>query len=116
MNSRLIHGIEVKGVGLDAETRCAHYASERDIIAIKFHCCRTYYPCYRCHRETAAHPASLWPAEASGEKAVLCGACGHELTIRRYTGQAGDNPHCPRCGAGFNPGCRRHYHLYFERS
>jgi uncharacterized CHY-type Zn-finger protein len=22
--------------------------------------------------------------------------------------------HCPRCGAGFNPGCGKHAHFYFE--
>ncbi|HET7579290.1 MAG TPA: CHY zinc finger protein [Bacillales bacterium] len=107
-----IHGIEVKGNVLDEQTRCSHYHTEQDIIAIKFACCQTYYPCYQCHRENADHPVKVWEASRFDEKAVLCGNCGHELTIREYL-----NAHsaCTECGASFNPGCHLHHHLYFEK-
>lgn len=36
----------VKGVALDANTRCRHYGTDKDIIAIKFKCCETFYACY----------------------------------------------------------------------
>ena len=36
---RLIHGEEVHGVDVDPETRCAHWRSPLDIIAIQFKCC-----------------------------------------------------------------------------
>jgi uncharacterized CHY-type Zn-finger protein len=101
---------EVRGVGLDAETRCAHYHSELDIIAIKMACCGFYYACKDCHEELAGHPIKVWPAEAWNEKAILCGHCGDELTIAAYmaSGYA-----CPTCNAPFNPGCRNHYQFYF---
>ena len=54
---------EVKGVDLDRQTRCKHWNSTRDIIAIKFACCQTYYACYDCHQELAGHPAARWPTE-----------------------------------------------------
>lgn len=110
---RDVHGIVVVGLGVDEQTRCTHYASERDVIAIKFRCCDTYYPCYECHLAVTDHPASLWPASDMDEKAVLCGCCGAELTVMQYMNC--DNT-CPKCGAQFNPGCRLHYHLYFESS
>ena len=50
---RRIHGLNIVGVGVDGETRCAHYRSERDIIAIKFKCCKKWFPCYECHAEFA---------------------------------------------------------------
>lgn len=101
----------VRGVDLDPETRCAHYGSPRDVIAIRFPCCGEYFACYECHAALADHDAERWPADARDERAVLCGVCGTELTIEEYL----DSDHtCPDCGAAFNPGCATHYHLYFE--
>ena len=99
------------GVDLDPETRCAHYHSALDIIAIKMRCCGTYYACRECHDELAGHAAAVWPKSQWDEAAVLCGACGTELSIRAYM-DCGNQ--CTGCGARFNPGCRGHYHLYFE--
>ncbi|SES40335.1 CHY zinc finger protein [Salipaludibacillus aurantiacus] len=107
-----IHDVIVKGKVVDAETRCSHYHSERDRIAIKFKCCGTYYPCIHCHHETAGHSVERWPAEEFWQKAVLCGACGTELTIEQYMQSS---THCPACNKSFNPGCQTHHHLYFER-
>ena len=42
-NKMLIHDHDVKGNGVDKETRCLHYHSEVDRIAIKFYCCNSYY-------------------------------------------------------------------------
>jgi uncharacterized CHY-type Zn-finger protein len=101
----------VYGKPVDQQTRCVHWHSALDIIAIKFKCCGKYYPCYSCHQETCDHPSVLWPASQLDEKAVLCGACGHEMTIREY--QHCENS-CPACASAFNPGCKSHEHFYFE--
>ena len=100
----------VRGIGLDAESRCTHYDGPRDVVAIKFPCCGAYYACYRCHQERVDHAAETWPRERFDEQAVRCGACESELSIRAYL----DGHHqCPRCGAAFNPGCARHRDRYF---
>ena len=103
--------IEVKGKLIDDETRCEHYHSPLDIIAIKFKCCNEYYPCYQCHEETTDHEAIAWKKEEWNTKAILCGVCKTELTINEYFNS---NNHCSHCNAAFNPNCSRHYHLYFE--
>ncbi len=103
--------ITVKGNLLDNETRCIHYHSPLDIIAIKFHCCNDYYPCYECHAENTDHVPSTWPKNLWDSKAILCGGCKKELTIREYLNC---NDNCPYCGRSFNPRCATHYHLYFE--
>jgi uncharacterized CHY-type Zn-finger protein len=102
---------QVRGVGLDAQTRCGHYHGATDIIAIKMKCCGEYYACKDCHIELAGHAIVVWPARDWDQLAILCGCCGAELTIRDYLGC---DSRCPGCGAGFNPGCRKHYHFYFE--
>lgn len=110
-NLVIVKGHEVKGVDVDTQTRCRHYHEEIDIIAIKFKCCGTYYPCHLCHQETAHHPAEVWDKESRNVKAVLCSSCGHELTIAEYMNCKSN---CPECHASFNPGCALHYNLYFE--
>ncbi len=101
---------EIRGVQLDAETRCAHYHSALDIIAIRMYCCGEYFACKDCHQALAGHPIEVWPADMRDQKAILCGHCGLELTIAEYM-EAGNI--CPVCTAAFNPGCRNHYHFYF---
>lgn len=100
----------VYGIELDAQSRCAHYRSPLDIVAIRMKCCGAYYACILCHEELAGHPSAVWPLEDFGEPAVLCGACDSEIDVRAYL--ASDD-RCPSCGAAFNPGCRLHHHLYF---
>ena len=102
-------GPRVLGPTVDDETRCVHYRTPLDVIAIRFACCREYYPCHACHAETADHAATPWPAQARGEAAVLCGVCRHELTIDAYLA----TDRCTACGAPFNPNCARHRHHYF---
>jgi uncharacterized CHY-type Zn-finger protein len=101
----------VHGVDLDAQTRCAHWRSPLDIIAIRMRCCGDYYACKDCHDALASHPAEVWPRAEFGAPAVLCGACGQEMSIQAYLDCAN---RCPACEAPFNPGCRLHYHFYFE--
>ncbi|MBL7866048.1 MAG: hypothetical protein JNK10_14295 [Cyclobacteriaceae bacterium] len=103
--------VKVNGKPIDLQTRCVHYQSPQDIIAIKFACCYQYYPCYSCHEETADHPARVWKQTQHDEKAILCGACGTELTIESYLA---DPSACPVCKASFNPRCTLHHHLYFQ--
>jgi uncharacterized CHY-type Zn-finger protein len=105
------NGFRIFGKPVDTQTRCVHWHSELDIIAIKFKCCGHYYPCFNCHEETADHEAQVWPVNEFDQKAVLCGVCGHELAIKDYMTC---NNICPKCTSLFNPGCSKHYHLYFD--
>lgn len=100
----------ILGSPVDDQTRCTHYQTPLDIVAIRFHCCREFYPCHRCHQESAGHKASPWPVEEYDTPAVLCGVCQTELTIQKYLRVDA----CPQCGVRFNPGCRLHADLYFE--
>jgi len=104
--------IEVKGKPVDDQTRCEHYHSPLDIIAIKFKCCDDYFPCYQCHEETTDHKPSVWKKEEWNTKAILCGVCKQELTINEYMNSQN---YCPNCRSGFNPGCSNHYYLYFQK-
>ena len=100
----------VHGLTVDGQTRCVHYRTELDVIAIRFACCGRYYPCYFCHDGAADHESRPWPAGSRRERAVLCGVCWTELTIAEYRGARS----CPRCSAAFNPRCEVHYPIYFE--
>jgi len=101
----------VNGIQIGAETRCAHHHTPLDIIAIKMKCCGTYYACKDCHEALAGHEIEVWPTNEWAEKAVLCGRCCTELTVNEYL-VSGNG--CPVCSAEFNPGCAKHYRLYFE--
>ncbi|MFD2200914.1 CHY zinc finger protein [Shivajiella indica] len=106
-----IGDITVYGKSVDNQTRCVHWYSKLDIIAIKFKCCDKYYPCFSCHEEEADHQHKVWPKSEFDQNAILCGVCGNELSIKDY--MASENT-CPHCKSSFNPGCSNHYHLYFE--
>lgn len=105
-----LHGHVIQG-SIDKETRCNHYHSECDRVAIKFYCCKKYFPCFKCHDEYGCGRADVWPKEYFNEKAILCGTCGRELSINNYLN---GKHQCPACRAGFNPGCFLHSHLYFK--
>jgi uncharacterized CHY-type Zn-finger protein len=109
--TRTIHDVEINGIDVDVETRCGHYYGPNDIVALKFKCCGKWFPCHQCHAELAEHTAIVWPKEELHAFAVLCGACGRQLNIREYLDC---DSVCPQCRRQFNPGCARHYHLYFE--
>lgn len=104
--------IQLRGKPIDAASRCVHWHSPRDILAIQFACCGEWYPCYQCHIETADHPVKRWPKSSfATQEALACGNCWQTMTIHQYF-QSGSC--CPHCGANFNPGCQTHWHLYFE--
>ena len=110
---RLVQGLAIFGTNVDSETRCEHWHSHLDVIAIRFKCCAKWYPCFDCHAAIADHDPQVWPADEFSVKAVLCGVCGHRLAIDEYLSS---NSSCPKCGADFNPCCARHYDLYFEQT
>ena len=64
----------VLGPVVDDMTRCVHYRTEVDIVAIRFTCCNEYYPCHRCHEETADHPAQQWKLSERDQEAALLAA------------------------------------------
>lgn len=107
---RTVGSVAVRGVNVDSKTRCAHYATDRDVVAIAFACCETFYSCYRCHDALTDHSPETWDREAFDEDAILCGGCGDRLSIASYL----DNTSCPACDAAFNPNCAEHYSLYFD--
>jgi uncharacterized CHY-type Zn-finger protein len=108
----MANNISIYGNTIDNETRCQHYQSDKDIIAIKMHCCNKYYACITCHNEKETHTTSVWPKENFNTAAILCGVCKTELSIENYLAA---NNNCPNCQAAFNPKCSNHYHLYFEQ-
>ncbi|MGT2463637.1 CHY zinc finger protein [Sinomonas atrocyanea] len=101
--------VRVFGATVDDQTRCVHYRTEVDVVAMKFACCGRYYPCHLCHAEDADHAAQTWPPEQWAEPAVLCGVCKREMAIEDYLATTS----CPSCGALFNERCAAHRHLYF---
>jgi uncharacterized CHY-type Zn-finger protein len=111
--TRTIHGLEVSGVDVDPETRCAHYHGPNDIVALKFKCCGKWFPCHHCHDEIARHAAEVWAEEEFDEPVVLCGGCGHRTSAREYFEC---DSTCPGCGRSFNPNCAKHAHYYFAVS
>ncbi len=101
----------MKGKITDEFSRCIHFHSSLDVIAIKFKCCNEYYPCYNCHEEEADHEHEAWNKNEFDSKAVLCGICKNEMTITEYLASGNQ---CPFCHVAFNPNCNKHYYLYFE--
>lgn len=101
----------VRGVSVNARSQCAHYHSERDIVAIRFSCCDTFYACIHCHEELAGHQPILWRKDERETHAIVCGNCQSTMSIRDYL-ECGNR--CPSCEAEFNPGCALHYQFYFE--
>lgn len=102
--------VNIYGPTVDNESRCIHYQTPLDIIAIKFKCCNKYYPCYKCHNEAASHTIQRLDSSEFNEKAILCGVCKHEMTINEYMMIEA----CPNCDAHFNNRCKYHYHHYFS--
>ena len=103
--------MNIKGAPIDEETRCVHYHTALDIIAIKFKCCHEYYPCYYCHAEHAGHEQQVWSKSEFAVLAIFCGSCKNEMSITTYKSS---NYRCPFCHTAFNPACVNHDHLYFE--
>lgn len=109
----VIGNLKLFGQLLDKNTRCLHYHSEIDIIAIKFKCCGYYFSCFKCHdlfrNYSINHPVEKFSKLDYG-KVVLCGNCYSELTFDDYS----KNHRCTICNSQFNPKCSLHYGLYFD--
>jgi uncharacterized CHY-type Zn-finger protein len=101
----------VRGSAVNAQTRCIHYHSKCDIVAVRFKCCDTFYACIHCHEELAGHAPAKWGKAERAVHAIFCGNCHNTMSISRYL-DCSDS--CPLCGAAFNPACVHHHHLYFE--
>ncbi|HGL8834083.1 TPA: CHY zinc finger protein [Streptococcus agalactiae] len=85
---------EYFGIGLDSSSRCYHYHTKLDIVALKCAVCQKYYACYKCHDALEEH---CFAATKSDEMfPVLCGSC-------------------PYCRMLFNPNCQRHDSIYFSK-
>lgn len=102
--------LNIYGLTVDNQTRCKHYHSPLDIIAIKFKCCDKFYPCYQCHQHCEQHKIERWQIHEFDQQAILCGCCKNTLSIHQYMAVKS----CPHCQSAFNPSCKKHYHLYFD--
>jgi len=108
----------IHGLSLTPLTQCAHWHSPLDIIAIKHACCRKFYACVSCHNVLEEHhQPQVWKKEDWDEKAVICGQCKTVWSVQEYLeakiGTDG-KPQCGSCGAKWNPGCKKHWGLYFD--
>lgn len=103
---------KVQGLDVDAKSRCSHWHSELDIVALRMPGDDTFYPCYACFEAIHKHTAPRWSRESfDQEEAILCGNCATTLSIRKYLDSENT---CPNCQHAFNPGCAKHYQHYFE--
>ncbi|KAF1973784.1 zinc finger CHY domain-containing protein [Bimuria novae-zelandiae CBS 107.79] len=102
---------QVLGLSVTPLTQCAHWNSLLDVIAIKHFCCHKFYACISCHNASETHPPAVWPRSRRDERAVFCAKCKYVLTVDEYLGCCSA---CTKCGSGFNPGCKKHWELYFE--
>lgn len=104
--------IKARGLDVDDRPGCAHWRTERDLIAIRLPCCEPYYACYECHKICEDHEPQRWPFDQWNEaQAILCRACHNTMTIRDYMKAQAV---CPHCAAQWNPKCRNHWDMYFE--
>ncbi|EDO15264.1 hypothetical protein Kpol_461p18 [Vanderwaltozyma polyspora DSM 70294] len=107
----------IKGKTVDNESRCVHWHSPLDVIALKFKCCEAYYCCYTCHQELVTHEVERYTINGNcQEKVILCGVCKYAMTFDEYRNSefCDSKLSCPKCHAHFNPGCKLHYDLYFK--
>ncbi|KAI5959805.1 HOT13 [Candida pseudojiufengensis] len=103
--------ITIKGQLVDNQTRCIHYHTPVDLIAIKFKCCpKLYYPCFKCHEELNNHSIEKYDIKDKTEEVIICGNCFNTMTIENYINC---NSKCPYCKSIFNSKCSLHYDLYF---
>ena len=62
---------EICGMEVDAQTRCVHWRSAVDIVAIKMACCGVYWACKDCHEALAGHAIAVW-GRGSGMRGRFC--------------------------------------------
>jgi len=100
----------MRGIEVDRQTRCVHYPSAVDIVAIKMRCCGVYYACKDCHIALAGHAIAVWP-RGEGRSGRFCAGLRAEMTDSEYLDC--ESP-VPGLRGGFNPGCKGHWEFYFE--
>ncbi|CAI4594667.1 BFH_collapsed_G0032900.mRNA.1.CDS.1 [Saccharomyces cerevisiae] len=104
----------IYGKTVDDQSRCVHWHLPKDVIAIRFKCCDKYYACFECHQELSSHPLEKYDLlDDANKHLIICGVCRHEMTFAEYY-DYNSNLICPNCRSPFNPGCKLHYHLYFQ--
>ncbi len=105
-----IGNIRVHGIKVDAKGRCAHWHSEKDIVSFQFPGDKLFYPCYQCFIAIHGKKPSTWSLKRDAQKKViLCGNCQNLIDLQTYIQHANN---CIHCHHPFNPGCKRHWHLY----
>lgn len=102
---------KINGLLIDNESRCQHYHTELDIVALKCFECQKYYACYQCHDSLEDHTFRAYPCQLKEDKVLICGVCRHEMTIKEYQEAVA----CPNCHSAFNPACSKHYDIYFAK-
>ena len=102
---------QIHGLLVDKESRCQHYHSPLDIVALKCYDCQKYYACYQCHDHIEDHRFRAYPCHIRQDKVVICGVCLHEMTIENYQKSVS----CSHCHSRFNPACSKHYDIYFAK-
>ena len=103
--------IQINGLLVDDQSRCQHYHSTLDIVALKCSGCLKYYACYQCHDSLEEHSFRAYPCQLKQDKVLICGVCRHEMTIEEYQQALV----CSHCHSAFNPACSKHYDIYFEK-
>ena len=78
-----------KYVGVEIEThresRCKHYHSKLDVLALESSCCNKFYSCVKCHDEMENHAMIPWDSDTSlNRHALLCGVCEKTFSIRTW--------------------------------
>ena len=81
--------MKIHGIDVDPQGRCAHWHSERDVVANTCGACHKLWACSLCHNELADHR--------------FVGVDKHLRSVM-----------CPSCGHPFNPGCKLHENVYFR--
>ena len=102
---------KIYGLLVDNESRCQHYHTELDIVALKCFGCLKYYACYQCHDSLEEHIAFELILVISSRTRSLCGVYQHEMVIDEYQ----EAIVCPNCHSAFNLACSKHYDIYFEK-
>lgn len=102
---------KINGLLVDNESRCQHYHTVLDIVALKCFQCQKYYACYQCHDSLEDHKFRAYPCQLKEDKVLICGVCRQEMTIEEYQEAVA----CPNCHSSFNPACSKHYDIYFAK-
>ena len=77
-----IEGLELTKHG---GSRCAHWHSELDVLALQAPCCGKFYACASCHDACEDHALEPWPADTPvSQPALMCGVCRHRYSIETY--------------------------------